>query len=152
MVLRLLLVSNDYSSMKLMQRENASLARSLFMTQWGPQNNQCGLLDCKKRCGDWMPSIDRGIDRVFIAPAPACDPPTPVVLYIEQHPGRLIVTCSLTCCRKAWSMLQVVQAAGSYKPSSKRRYYKGVLLTIFKAGRCVSECNDAGQASYKQVH
>ena len=81
-VVRLSLISNEYSLMRINQRHNAFRAMQLFTTRWCPQTNECGVLDCKKRCGPWIPSIHRGCH--FVAPVPACDPPTRVVWYIKK--------------------------------------------------------------------
>ena len=147
-VVRLSLMSNEYSLMRINQRHNAFRAMQLFTTRWCPQTNECGVLDCKKRCGPWIPSIRRGCH--FVAPVPACDPPTRVVWYIKKNPGRWIVTCSLTCCYKAWNMLQVVEAARSYKAPSKR-CRKGVLLTTFTPGDTASSTQLQWSVKHKSL-
>ena len=122
------ILSNSYKKMRVQQHENAFLAKSLFATDWSTQINQCGLLDCRKPCGRWMPSIRRNSNgrMIFDNPAPACDPKISVIDYMYAKQGRYIVTCSPSCCKKAWTMLQVIEAAQRYNGS---RYYTAVLRT-----------------------
>ena len=123
-----LFLNNSYKQMSLQQHKNAYLAKSLFVTNWSPEINECGLIDCKKRCGRWMPSVARDSNgrMLFDIPAPACDPKMLVIEWVQRHPGRWIVTCSRSCCFKTWRIMQVVKAAQRYEPQSD---YGRVLLT-----------------------
>ena len=132
---RCCVLGNPYKNMLFQQYQNALLASSLFVTACDTLLvNRCGLLDCQKLCGLWLPSIPRDTNGRYlqIHPAPSSDPQILVAEYLERNPGRHIVTCSLTCCLKAWSMLRIVQAAHSYT-SPRRRQYAGVLYTTSKA-------------------
>ena len=114
---------NSYKQMSLQQHKNAYLAKSLFVTNWSPETNECGLIDCKKRCGRWMPSVARDSNgrMIFDVPAPACDTKMLVIEWMQRHPRRWIVTCSESCCFKAWKIVQVVKAAQRYEPSALER-------------------------------
>ena len=92
MIARFVLTSNDFSLMRINARKNAIQAMQLFTTRWCPQTNKCGVLDCQRRCGLWMPGMrDGGFRRQFVGcggfPAPVCDPPILVESFIKKNPG-----------------------------------------------------------------
>ena len=110
-------LGSPYVRMICQQYENAFLARRLFATDWSVHRNRCGLLDCQKPCGLWLPRPLRDAQGAMLwdHPAPASDPPSLVVTYMNDHRGPWLVTCSLSCCFKAWSLKQVVNAARRFK-------------------------------------
>ena len=119
---RIFFGGHPFDMIRALQFKNAFLAKSLVATDWRNNYNLCGLQDCRKPTGLWLPLNGGGYQH----PAPTYHPQRRVATHMELvqnstvfmcdsiGPCQFIVTCSLSCCLKAWNIRNVMHVADNY--------------------------------------